>query len=381
MPAVPPPITATSTFRSCMMWTPWDRKSKAWINSNAKTDPCGLRALSSRWPLTWRIRLAAIMASGFTASPAVLRSLASLFFYARFVRSFSALGYRRAVGDQDSLAPDFSGQTWLVTGATGGIGRSIALQANHHGARVLAVARSQDRLKALKSEADKPGRLVPLAADLSLVDTVRQLPSKRSVQNRPIDVLVNNVGVLLNDHRVTEEGLETSFATNLLGPFVLTEELKEAGWLAADGVVINVSSGGMYGSPLKLEPMNCTDPDRFDGMNAYAMHKRALVELTRWWNGQWQGGPVAHVMHPGWVDTEGVRTSLPIFRKTLQRVLRTPEQGADTVLWLADQRPSPEPDGGIWLDRSLQPEHEFAWTRRSPHTAEDLVAYLRRMAG
>lgn len=310
----------------------------------------------------------------------MLRSLASLFFYARFVRSFSALGFRRAIGAPASSVPDFSGQTWLVTGATGGIGRCIALQANRSGARVLAVGRSERRLKDLKGEADKPGRLVPLVADLSRLNDVRGLPSKRSVQTRPIDVLVNNVGVLLNQHGLTEEGLETSFATNLLGPFVLTEELKFADLLAADGVVINVSSGGMYGSPLRLHSMNCTDPDRFDGMNAYAMHKRALVELTRWWNGQWQGDPVAHVMHPGWVDTEGVRTSLPIFRKALQRVLRTPEQGADTVLWLAEQRPPPAPEGGIWLDRSLQPEHEFAWTRRSPHTAEDLVAYLRRLA-
>jgi len=205
------------------------------------------------------------------------------------------------------------------------------------------------------------------------------LPAKRSIQTRPIDVLVNNVGVLLNEHQLTSEGFEASFATNLLGPFVLTEALQLAGSLAAEGVVINVSSGGMYGSPLRLEPMNCLDARRFDGMAAYAMHKRAMVELTRWWNRQWEGRPGVHVMHPGWVDTEGVRTSLPGFRQALRRVLRTPEQGADTVLWLADRRPAPASEGGIWLDRKLQPEHEFAWTRRSPHSAQDLVRYLRQL--
>lgn len=307
----------------------------------------------------------------------MLRSLASLFFYARFVRSFSALGYRRAMAGQPALAPDFSDQTWLVTGATGGIGRSIALAANRFGARVLAVGRSKARLTELKREAERPTRLVPLKADLALIEDIARLPARRSVQTRPIDVLVNNVGVLLNEHQVTSEGLEASFATNLLGPFVLTEALHSAGSLAADGVVINVSSGGMYGSPLRLEPMNCLDARRFDGMAAYAMHKRAMVELTGWWNRQWDGRPVAHVMHPGWVDTEGVRTSLPGFRQALKRVLRSPEQGADTVLWLADRRPDPGPEGGIWLDRALQPEHEFAWTRRSPHSAEDLVNYLR----
>ncbi len=310
----------------------------------------------------------------------MLRSLASLFFYARFVRSFSAIGYRRAERDWDAFDPDFSGQTWLITGATGGIGRAIALAANRYGARVLAVARSEDKLAALKDNAESPQRLVPLQTDLALMARIRRLPKARAVTTRPVDVLVNNVGVLLNQHSLTEEGLETSFATNLLGHFVLTEGLKQAGRLADDGIVINVSSGGMYGSPLKLEPMNCLDPRRFDGMSAYAMHKRAMVELTRWWNRQWQGRPVAQVMHPGWVDTEGVQTSLPGFRRALKTVLRDAEQGADTVLWLADQRPEPPEDGGIWLDRSLQPEHEFSWTRSSSPTAQDLVDYLRGLA-
>lgn len=310
----------------------------------------------------------------------MIRSLASLFFYARFLRSFSALGYRRAARDWSEFAPDFSGQTWLITGATGGIGRAIALAANRHGARVLAAARSEDKLAALKSEATNGKRLVPVCADLSLMSSVRRLAECRAVVAKPIDVLVNNVGVLLNEHGLTEEGLETSFATNLLGHFVLTEGLQEAGRLAADGIVINVSSGGMYGTPLKLAEMSCLEPRRFDGMTAYAMHKRAMVELTRWWNRHWQGQPVAQVMHPGWVDTEGVQSSLPGFRRTLKTVLRDAEQGADTVLWLADQRPAPPAEGGIWLDRSLQPEHEFSWTRSASPTGQDLVDYLRGQA-
>ena len=309
----------------------------------------------------------------------MFRSLASLFFYARFLRSFSALGYRRAEREWADFEPDFSGQTWLVTGATGGIGRTIALQANRYGARVLAVARSDEKLKALKDEAETSQRLLPVKTDLSLVGQVRRLPEARGVKTKPIDVLVNNVGVLLNQHELTEEGLETSFATNILGPYVLTDALQAAGRLSGDGIVINVSSGGMYGSPLKLEEMNATDPKRFDGMAAYAMHKRAMVDLTRWWNQRWQGAPVVQVMHPGWVDTEGVKTSLPGFRRTLKTLLRTAEQGADTVVWLADQRPEP-PESGIWLDRTLQSEHEFSWTRKSHHDGSDLADYLQRMA-
>ncbi len=314
-------------------------------------------------------------------SPPLIRSLASLFFYTRFFRSFSALGYRRAVDNQPPLCPDFRKQTWLITGATGGIGRELALSANRHGARVLALGRSKDKLAELKESAEAPTRLIPLTADLSLLDEVSRVPKRRSVAARPVDVMINNVGVLLNQHSVTSEGFETSFATNLLCPFALTQALQAGGQLAPEGLVINVSSGGMYGSPLKLEPMNELDESAFDGMIAYAMHKRALVELTRWWNGRWKASPTAHVMHPGWVDTAGVQSALPVFRKTLKPHLRTPQQGGDTVIWLAENRPPASVDGGIWLDRKLRPEHEFRWTKRSPHTADDLVAYLESLVG
>ncbi|MGY6629921.1 MAG: SDR family NAD(P)-dependent oxidoreductase [Wenzhouxiangella sp.] len=310
----------------------------------------------------------------------MLRSMASLLFYARFLRSFSAIGFRRRARHWPDWSPDFTGQTWLVTGASGGIGRAIALAANRHGARVLAVARSESKLKSLKAEAAAPTRLVPVKTDLSLITRIRSLSETRAVATRPIDVLVNNVGVLLNDHQMTDEGLEQSFATNLLGPFVMTEALIRGGRLAADGLVVGVSSGGMYGTPLRLEAMNENDPRAFDGMAAYAMHKRAMVTLTQAWNAEWQGTPKACVMHPGWVDTDGVRTALPVFRRVLKTLLRDAEQGADTVLWLADQRPEGLTDTGIWLDRERQPEHEFAFTRNSPHGANDLLNYLRGMA-
>ncbi len=308
----------------------------------------------------------------------MIRALGSLLFYGRFLRSFSALGFQRRAREWPPFKPGFSGQRWLVTGATGGIGRAVALAANRHGATVLALARSEQKLEALREAADHPARMVPVSADLSSIAEVRALAGKSEIQAAPIDVLVNNVGVLLNDFETTDEGLETSFATNLLGPFVLTEHLKAQDLLDADGIVINVSSGGMYGTPLKLGEMDCRDEDDYDGMAAYAMHKRAQVELTRYWNEQWQGQPAVHVMHPGWVDTEGVKTALPGFRTALRGILRDAEQGADTILWLAETRPAPAQDG-IWLDRELQPEHEFAFTRKSRHDAEDLAGFLHEI--
>ena len=310
----------------------------------------------------------------------MIRSIASLFFYARFLRSFSTLGYRRAATEWEDLTPDFSGQTWLVTGATGGIGRHTALTANQHGARVIALGRNPDALAKLKEAAEYPRRLLPVNVDLSSILAIVELPNERAIKSKPIDILVNNVGVLLNQHELTDEDLERSFATNILGPFVLTETLQSEQRFADQALVINVSSGGMYGSPLVTEAMNCTDARRFDGMAAYARHKRAMVALTRWWNSRWQGAPAVQVMHPGWVDTAGVQTSLPWFQRTLKPWLRDAEQGADTIFWLADQRPPPPDEGGIWLDRELQPEHEFSFTRRSEIGPDQLVDYLQACA-
>ncbi len=306
----------------------------------------------------------------------MLRALASLFFYSRFFTRFSRVGLRRRQRDWQAYPERLDGQTWLITGASGGIGAAIAGMAHERGARVLAAARSKDKLAELVRGAGKPRRMVPLQVDFSSVADTRRLVQELTASGERIDVLVNNVGLLLDRFELTPEGLETSFVTNLLSHYVLTEGLRAAGRFNDGAAVINMSSGGMYGSPLRLAEMAATAAADHDGMAAYAMHKRAQVELTRAWNQRWQGQPRVYVMHPGWVDTAGVQTALPAFRATLRRHLRTGEEGADTALWLGTTRPPVAADGGIWLDRVLDPEHEFSMTRKTSANAEQLWEFL-----
>jgi len=306
----------------------------------------------------------------------LFKTLASAVFYGRFARAFSVLGYRQAARGFSSIPFDLTGQRWLVTGASGGIGKAIALEANRLGAHVVAVARSKDKLDQLVSEASAPERLLAEVCDLSSLQAISSwVEMLQSDHPQPFDVLVNNVGVLLNQYVLTEEGIEQSLAINLLGPVLLTRRLSSKGSLSKQSMVINVSSGGMYATPLELEPMVAPEPEAFDGVRAYALHKRAQVVWTHYWNTTHPKGPVMQVMHPGWVDTEGVKTSLPGFRKVMKSILRTPVQGADTVLWLGAQRPE-APKSGIWLDRALQPEHVFSMTKKTRVSAEDLVNYL-----
>ncbi len=310
----------------------------------------------------------------------MLRALASLFFYSRFFTRFSRIGLRRRQRDWLAGPQRLDGQTWLITGASGGIGAAISLLAHARGARVLAAARSQDKLAELSRAAGGGKRMLPLRVDFSSVTDTARLVQDLTARGERIDVLVNNVGLLLDRFELTPEGLETSFVTNLLSHYVLTEGLRAAGRFNDGAAVINMSSGGMYGSPLRLAEMAATTAANHDGMSAYAMHKRAQVELTRAWNQRWSDQPRVYVMHPGWVDTTGVQTALPAFRATLRRHLRTAEEGADTALWLGSTRPPIAADGGIWLDRVLDPEHEFSLTRKTSVNAEQLRDFLAAQA-
>lgn len=302
----------------------------------------------------------------------MIKSLAALFFYARFLLPFSAIGHRRRLAKRPAPPFNFLGQRWCVTGASGGIGRAIVLGALHGGAEVHALARDAAKLEALRVEAGKDAaRLHLVRVDLSsLAET-----EAWAAHAQRFDVLVHNVGVMLHAHRDTAEGLETSFATNVLVPFAMTAALRAGAALDTGSLIISVSSGGAYGAKLDLDALEARMPAAHDGFMAYAQHKRAQMELTRWWNSQ-ADGPRALVMHPGWVDTDGVRSSLPGFRRVLQRVLRDGAQGADTALWLAATRPEPSPEGGVWLDRHRDDEHAFAMTRGGA-SAEALVGFLR----
>ena len=160
-----------------------------------------------------------------------------------------------------------------------------------------------------------------------------------------------------------------------MGIYGLRERLGESGSLGPGSIVINMSSGGRYSAARVPDELNVAEANRHDGVKAYARHKRAQVELTHHWNARYGPGIVFHVMHPGWVDTEGVKTSLPAFRRLFRRILRTPAQGADTAIWLAAERP-PAAREGIWLDRELQPEHVSVATRTDAATREHMVRLL-----
>ena len=122
----------------------------------------------------------------------------------------------------------------------------------------------------------------------------------------------------------------------------------------------------MYTQPLSVAGLD-PDPEQYNGTVAYARSKRAQVTLVEMIAERLDSiAVVVHSMHPGWADTPGVARSMPTFRRVVGPLLRTPEQGADTLVWLAADDGEPARTTGLlWLDRRPRPTHRRGATRRA----------------
>ncbi len=283
--------------------------------------------------------------------------------------SFDQTGFRRHAVNfvEGDLDVDLTGKIAVVTGANAGLGREVAAALARRHAQVWMLCRNRERGEAAREElgAETGGDLRLLLcdlSDLSSVDAAAQaLPGR-------IDRLVHNAGVLLDERVLTADGLETTLATHLVGPFRLTCRLLPT--LARTpqqdpSRIVWVSSGGMYPRRLSVSRLGRTE-GRFDGVAAYADVKRAQVVLSELLATRLAGrGIRSNAMHPGWAATGGVATSLPTFHAITRRILRTPAEGADTITWLAVCERIAGESGRFWFDRRAVDTHLLPGTRES----------------
>jgi len=148
-----------------------------------------------------------------------------------------------------------------------------------------------------------------------------------------LDCLINNAGCMVNERKSTSSGFEVNFATNTVGTHLLTAGLMSL-LVKSGGRVITVSSGGMLTVRLDIRDLQHERMNPFDGTMVYAQNKRQQVVMNRRYAERWPNVFFA-CMHPGWADTPAVRSSMPEFYAKMKDKLRTVEQGADTVVWLA----------------------------------------------
>jgi len=283
------------------------------------------------------------------------------------VLSFDRIGFwiHRLGFDPRDLDSDLSGRRCLVTGGNSGIGRAAAESLADLGASVVLLCRDAERGQQAACEIrERTGNANVTCFELDVSDLVAIPRAARELRSGPVDVLIHNAGVLPDRRMLTREGIELTWATHVVGPHLLTRELRPALERSADARVIWVSSGGMYTQSLSLDDTDWTRRS-YDGVVAYAQTKRAQVVLSRLWAHELApAGVRVDAMHPGWADTPGVRTSLPRFALWMRGRLRSPAEGADTIVWLAASERGGS-GGGFYFDRKRRAEHLLPWTRES----------------
>ncbi|MGE0711061.1 MAG: SDR family NAD(P)-dependent oxidoreductase [Planctomycetota bacterium] len=309
-------------------------------------------------------------------SPWALLLDASIYF------SFDRSGFRRhartfASGD---LEVDLRGRRCLVTGANSGIGYAAAEALVRRGAEVWLLCRDAARGAAAAAELARvgPGLVHDEVLDLSSLDAIRAWAAARAPA--AVDVLVHNAGALPRERALTAEGLETTFATHVAGPFLLTHLLRPALAAAAAARVIWVSSGGMYAQRLSLADLDWSRRP-YDGVTAYAQTKRMQVVLSELCAERWGADLRSHAMHPGWADTPAVREALPRFWRFTQGRLRSPAEGADTVVWLAVAAEPGACSGRFWFDRAPRATCLVPGTRERPAERAALWERCARVTG
>jgi len=302
------------------------------------------------------------------------------------IGSFSRVGYvvRKRLYAWDEPARDaLAGRTVLITGPTSGLGRATAEAMAAMGARVVLVGRSAERLGAVRDELSErygEDRFPIVVADMSSLESVREAVAQVLISEPRLDVLIDNAGAINAERRVTDDGMEATFATMVAGPFVLIDGLLPLLEASGDGRVINVVSGGMYAQPLPLDDLQF-ERGTYDGTRAYARAKRASTALMREWARRYRGRVRFDAMHPGWADTPGLAESLPGFYGFMRPFLRSPAEGADTISWLASEAPSERPFGRLYLDRRARPFDRVRATRLSAAERQRLWDDLARLVG
>ena len=301
-----------------------------------------------------------------------MKSVVSNVLDAAIAPGFSRIGYaiRSRLNNWQPIASfDCAGKVFVITGPTAGLGRATAFQLAATGAELVLVARNAEKLQGV---VESLGVQFPrctvhsVIADVSDLASVAQAAREiRSLTTR-IDALIHNAGALLPVREVNNEGQEVTVAAHVLGPHLMTTMLLDV-LRSSHGRVITVSSGGMYAAALPSPTSGYTlamPAQTYDGTKQYAIAKRAQVTLNEMW-AEREPEIVFASMHPGWADTPGVQSSLPGFRRLTQPILRTEQQGADTIAWLAVTPTLAGTNGKFWSDREVRSIHKTPTSKRA----------------
>ena len=227
------------------------------------------------------------------------------------------------------------GRVCLITGASGGLGKSTALGLARLGATVVMACRDEARGEADRAEIETASgnssvRLMLL--DLSSQQSVREMASHFKAQNKQLDVLINNASVFKGKRTLTPDGLETMFATNHLGHFLLTNLLLDELKASPEARVINIAAP----STTKLNFDDLQGERKFSALSAFGASKMCNLlftyELARWLAST---KVTANALHPGLMKSNLMSEASAPIRWLTRLLSTTPERASASLLYLA----------------------------------------------
>jgi retinol dehydrogenase 12 len=232
---------------------------------------------------------------------------------------------------------NLSGRIAVVTGANTGMGKETARALGKMGATVVLACRSPERAEAARAELAAQGIKVEVAAlDLSSLESTQAFASKLAASHPKLDILVNNAAMWTMDRQTSRDGLELQWATNVVGPHLLTRLLLPLLEASGAGRIVTVASTAAAG--LDLEDVEHSKR-KYSGATAYSATKQANRMLTWAWARRLAGKKVVvNALSPGLVNTELNRNASGIFAVLFSMTkffAKTAAQGADTTIWLA----------------------------------------------
>ncbi|MCR1780933.1 SDR family oxidoreductase [Nocardioides carbamazepini] len=254
---------------------------------------------------------------------------------------------------------DLDGKTFLVTGANTGIGKETVRDLAGRGARVVLAGRSEERtLAAIREIAADTGNtaLDFLALDLGDLASLRAAATTFLESGERLDVLINNAG-LAGKRGMSASGFELAFGTNHVGPFLLTELLRDRIVETGPGRIVNVASTGHYRAKgIDWEAVRRPTVTR-TAFDEYCVSKLANVLHARELGRRLEGtGVTTYALHPGAIASDVWREVPFGVRHAMKLFMKSPEQGARTSLYCATSPDVADHTGRYYDDeREKQP--------------------------
>ncbi|XP_011305182.1 retinol dehydrogenase 13 [Fopius arisanus] len=260
------------------------------------------------------------------------------------------------------------GKTVVITGASSGMGKEIAIELAKRGGRIILAVRDEKSGKAIAEKI----RVIPDAKvdvrkiDLSSLQSIRNFVEKFEVDE--VDILINNAGIVFHPQKKTDEGFELHFVTNYLGHFLLTQLLLPKLKASQQGRIINISAESHTTSEIHLDDLNLEE--KFSAGEAFGQSKLAMIMMARHMSQLLKDTHVTiNAVNPGLVRGTRHMRSSPINQARLLKLImlpwmwllmKSPVEGAQTTIYAAVSNSLSEKSGKYLSDCELSNPSELA---------------------